>query len=108
MDTFKKREADFEARYAHDEALAFKAQANRNHALGLWAAHQLGKTDQDAEAYAKMLQQRGVEKNAEQVIFQQIRSDFDAAQVAQSDHQIQRTMAELLERALTDTRRHGE
>jgi hypothetical protein len=108
MDTLEKRGADFEAKFAHDETLRFKAQANRNHALGLWAAHKLGKTGQNAEAYATQLQKLGVVAKEEKEIFQRIRADFDAANVAQSDHQIHRTMGELMDQALTDTLRRGE
>ena len=53
MTTFDKRKDAFEAKFAHDEELQFKADARRNMLLGLWAAGLLGKTGADAEAYAK-------------------------------------------------------
>ena len=52
MSTFDKREDDFEKKFAHDEELRFKAQARRDKLLGLWAADKLGKSGQEAEAYA--------------------------------------------------------
>lgn len=52
MSTFKDRETAFENKYAHDEAMKFKADARCNKLLGLWAAELLGKSGDDAEAYA--------------------------------------------------------
>ncbi len=53
MSTFDDREAAFEAKFAHDEEMKFKAEARANKKLGLWAAELLGKSGADAEAYAK-------------------------------------------------------
>ena len=53
MTTFDDRERAFEKKYAHDAEMQFKASARRNRLLGLWAAEILGKTGDDADAYAK-------------------------------------------------------
>ena len=53
MTTFDKREEGFEQKFAHDEAMRFKATARRNRLFGLWAAEKLGLAGADAEAYAK-------------------------------------------------------
>ena len=52
MSTFDDRENAFEAKFAHDEEMQFKAVARRNKLLGLWAAELLGKSGSDADAYA--------------------------------------------------------
>ena len=52
MSSMKDRENAFENKFAHDEELKFKAEARRNKLLGLWAAELLGKTGDDANAYA--------------------------------------------------------
>ena len=52
MSTFDDRENAFEAKFAHDAEMAFKATARRNKALGLWAAGLLGKTGDAVDAYA--------------------------------------------------------
>lgn len=52
MTTFDNREQAFEAKFAHDAELQFKAEARRNKLLGLWAAELLGKSEEDAKAYA--------------------------------------------------------
>jgi hypothetical protein len=99
MTTFDEREEGFERKFAHDEALRFKATARRNRLLGLWAAEKLGLAGTDAEAYAKDLV---LEEFAEgdHDVFQKVRRDFDAKGVVQSDHQIRRTMDELMAQAI--------
>ena len=53
MTTFDDREHAFENRFAHDEALRFKAMSRRNRLVGLWAAGLLGKTGDDVDAYVR-------------------------------------------------------
>ncbi|MCF6316159.1 MAG: DUF1476 domain-containing protein [Marinosulfonomonas sp.] len=53
MNTFKDRENAFENKYAHDAAMQFKASARCHKLLGLWAAEVLGKSADEAEAYAR-------------------------------------------------------
>ena len=53
MSTFDDREHAFEAKFAHDEEMKFKAEARRNKLLGLWAAEVMGKNAAEADAYAK-------------------------------------------------------
>jgi hypothetical protein len=96
MTTFDKRQDAFEAKFAHDEELRFKAEARRNKLLGLWAAEKLGKTGQAAQDYAKTVVAADFEEAGHEDVFRKIRTDFDAAGVEQSDHQIRRTMDELL------------
>ena len=93
------REKGHESRYVHDQALEFKAAARRNKLLGLWAAGLMGKTGAEAEAYAKEVIISDFEEAGDDDVFRKIRSDFDAAGVKQSDHQIRRQMDELLEEA---------
>lgn len=98
------RKDAFENKFAHDEALKFKAAARRNKLLGLWAAEKLGKTGDAAEAYAKEVVAADLEEAGDEDVFRKIRGDFDAASVTQSDHQIRRTMAELLEEAIAQVK----
>lgn len=53
MTTFDDRENAFEAKFAHDSEMQFKAEARRNKLLGLWAAGLMGKTGDAADAYAR-------------------------------------------------------
>lgn len=100
MTTFDKREEGFERKFALDEEMRFKATARRNKLLGLWAAEKLGLSGGDAEAYAKSVVKADFEEAGEEDVFRKIRGDFDAKKVAQSDHQIRRTMDELLSKAI--------
>ena len=52
MTTFDDREHAFEAKYAHDAEMQFKAEARRDKLVGLWAAALLGKTGEAATEYA--------------------------------------------------------
>ena len=56
MTTFDRRKEGFEAKFARDEELRFKATARRNRLLGLWAAEKLGLEGAEAEAYAKSVE----------------------------------------------------
>lgn len=96
MTTMKDREEGFEKKFALDEEQRFRAMARRNKLLGLWAAEKLGKSGADAEAYAKEVVVADIEEAGDHDVFRKIRKDFDAAGIAQSDHQIRRTMDELM------------
>lgn len=100
MTTFDKRQDGFEKKFAHDEELRFKATARRNKLLGMWAAEKLGKSGADAEAYAKSVVMADFEEVGDDDVFRKVRADFDAQGVDQSDHQIRRTMDELLHTAI--------
>ena len=100
MTTFDKREEGFEKKFALDEELLFKAGARRNKLLGLWAAEKLGLSGEAAEAYAKSVVMADFQEAGDEDVFRKIRADFDAKSVSQSDHQIRRTMDELMATAI--------
>ena len=100
MTTFDKRKDAFESKFARDAELRFKAEARRNKLLGLWAAKEMGKSGPEADAYAKSVVASDFEEAGDEDVFRKIRGDFDAAGVAQSDHQIRRRMEELMETAM--------
>jgi hypothetical protein len=100
MTTFDRREEAFEKQFAHDEELKFKATARRNKMLGLWAAEKLGLKGPDADSYALSVVMLDLEGKTD--VAEKIRKDFDAKGVAQSAHQIERTMNELLAQAVAD------
>ena len=100
MTTFDKREEGFEKQFAHDEELRFKANARRNKLLGLWAAAKLGMAGAEADAYAKEVVVADFEEAGDDDVFRKVRRDFDAKGVTESDHQIRRTMDELMAQAV--------
>ena len=107
MSSFDKRKEGFESKFAHDEELRFKSTARRNKLLGLWAAEKLGKSGDDAQAYAREVIRADMQEAGEEDVFRKIRADFDAAKVEQSDHQIRRTMQELMAEAVAQIEAHG-
>ena len=107
MTTFDKREEGFEKQFVHDEELKFKAVARRNRMLGLWAAQKLGLSGTQAEAYAKEVVMADFEEPGDHDVFRKIRRDFDAKGIAQSDHQIRRTMDELMAKAVAEVKASG-
>src|ERR1700704_881532 len=100
MTTFDKREEGFEKQFAHNEELRFKANARRNKLLGLWAAAKLGMAGAEADAYAKEGVLADFEEAGDDDVFRKVRRDFDAKGVTESDHQIRRTMDELMAQAV--------
>jgi hypothetical protein len=52
MSAFDDRENAFESKFAHDSEMQFRAEARRNKLVGLWAAGLMGKSGDDAAAYA--------------------------------------------------------
>lgn len=102
MSSFDKREEGFEKKYALDEELRFKANARRAKLLGAWAAEKLGKSGADVEAYAKSVVMADFQEAGDDDIFRKIRDDFKAGGVDQSEHQIRRTMDELMSRAVDE------
>lgn len=101
MSGFDKREKAYESKFAHDEELKFKATARRNKLLGRWAAEKLGLSGDEAEHYAKGVVLADLEEPGEEDVFRKIRSSFDDKSVDQSDHQIRRTMEELMDEAVS-------
>jgi hypothetical protein len=102
MTTFDKREEGFEKQFAVDEELRFKANARRNKMLGLWAAQKLGLSGAEADEYAKAIVLADFEEPGEDDVFRRIRKDFDEKGITDSDHQIRRTMSELMAKAVLE------
>ena len=78
MTTFDDREMAFENKFAHDEELRFRTEARRNKLLGLWAASLMGKSAEDAAAYAKVLVAADVEEAGDEDVFRKVAADLGA------------------------------
>ena len=107
MTTFDKREEGFEKQFAHDEELRFKANARRNKLLGHWAADKLGLKGDEAEAYAKEVVMADFEEAGDQDVLRKVQNDFQAKGVALSEHQIRRTMDEMMNQAIAQLKAGG-
>ncbi|CAH2407395.1 DUF1476 domain-containing protein [Mesorhizobium escarrei] len=100
MSSMRDRQEGFEKKFAMDEDTKFRVMARRNKLLGLWAAEKLGKTGEDADAYAKEVVRADFEEAGDDDVLRKLRADFDAAGVAQSDVQIRGVMNDLLATAV--------
>lgn len=96
MDIMKEREDTFEKKYAIDEELRFKAYAQRNRMIGLWAADRLGKTGDAASEYAKEVVRASLECGNEESVIQKIVHDFKNTNVAINETELRNKMAQLL------------
>lgn len=76
MSTFNDREKSFENRYAHDEEMKFRAEARRNRLLGLWAADLLGKTGDEATAYAAEVVKSDFEEAGHEDVVRKVSGDL--------------------------------
>jgi hypothetical protein len=107
MTTFDKREEGFEKKFALDEEKKFKAEARRNKALGMWAAGKLGLTGDAADAYAKEVIVADFDQPGDADVFNKVKQDFAAKNVAVSDTELRRKMDELMGAAVADVRKSG-
>lgn len=96
MDIMKEREDTFEKKYAIDEELRFKAYAQCNRMIGLWAADRLGKTGDAASEYAKEVVRASLECGNEESVIQKIVHDFKNTNVAINETELRNKMAQLL------------
>lgn len=93
MSTFDDREHAFEAKFAHDEEMNFKAQARANKLLGLWAAEMMGKSGDEAAEYAKEVIRADFEEAGHEDVVRKVLADLDGKADADT---IRAKMAELL------------
>lgn len=102
MNEFTKRGEAFESKFAHEEALRFKATARRNRLLGLWAAQRLGKAGEDAEAYARTVVIASFEEPGDEGAIRKVVSDLHAAKVLSDERQVRRVLEDLMFRAIDE------
>ena len=93
MTTFDEREHAFESKFARDADMQFRAEARRDRLLGLWAAGLLGKTGEDASAYALSVVAADMEQPGSEDVVAKVAADL--AGKASAD-EVRRKLAELL------------
>lgn len=93
MTSFDDRARAFEAKFAHDEDMKFKAAARRNKLLGLWAADLLGKSDDEAAEYAREVIKSDFEEAGHEDVVRKVVSDLDGRADAEA---VRAKMDELL------------
>jgi hypothetical protein len=76
MSGFDDREKAFESKFAHDADMQFRAEARRNKLVGLWAAALLGKSGDDAAAYAMTVVQADFEESGVEDVVRKVAADL--------------------------------
>ena len=99
MTDFTSRRMAFENKFAHDEALRFKAISRRNKLLGLWAARQLGKSGAEAETYAGTVVMADFEEAGDEDVIRKVVSDLGGAGVVSDEGQVRRALVGFMDRA---------
>jgi hypothetical protein len=79
MTTFDDRQKAFENMYARDQELQFKVTARRNRLLGMWAANQMGLTEEEADAYAKDVVRADFEEAGDGDVVRKVLGDLTSA-----------------------------
>ncbi|GGZ15269.1 DUF1476 domain-containing protein [Novosphingobium colocasiae] len=88
MTSFQDRERAEEAKFAHDEEIAFRIQARRNRLLGEWAADRMGLSQAEREAYAKAVVQADFEEAGDEDVVRKLLGDLIAAGVDANESEI--------------------
>ncbi len=105
MTTFDDRENAFEAKFAHDAEMQFKAEARRNKLLGLWAAALLGKSGEDADLYAREVIKADFQERGDEDVFRKVKADLGGrADDATIRAQMQSLMAEAKAQLMSEMR----
>ncbi len=96
MSSFDDRKNAFEAKFANDAQMQFKAEARRNKLVGLWAAGLLGHEGDAADAYAKEVIKADFEEAGDEDVYRKLAGDLgDKA----DDATIRAKMAEFMVQA---------
>ena len=99
MTQFDDRERAFERKFAHDAEMQFRAEARRNKLLGLWAAELMGRTGEDAEAYAREVIAADFQEKGDEDVYRKIATDLEAAGKAVPEREVRDRMRDLLAQA---------
>jgi hypothetical protein len=105
-DTLREIERGYEAKFKLDEELRFKVRSRSNKLFGLWAAELLGKSGSDAEAYARALVRRDLDRPGTSIVMDTVRADLGAAGRLADDSMVEdaysRCAAEAAQQVLND------
>jgi hypothetical protein len=105
MTTFDKREQGFEAKFAHDEELMFKAMARSNKLLGNWAAAVLGLSGDAATSYATALVTANLGSQTSDDVLRKVSDDLAGKGI--STEEVARKVQEFLHQAMEQLKAGG-
>ena len=76
MTTFDDREHAYEAHFAFEEQLEFKAQARRDRLIGVWAAERLDLSGDDIETYILSIMRADLREPGDGDVHQKVMADL--------------------------------
>jgi len=86
MSNLDERKNAFEAKFAHDEELLFKAEARCCRLFGLWMAEQLGLNEEESKDYATKVVGANLEEPGFDDVKRAVKPDIEAKGLDISDH----------------------
>ena len=98
MTTFDKREEGFEKKFAHDEDCGSRRMRDATRCCTGRPKTRIGRCRR--RGLAKSVVMADFEEAGDDDVFRKVRTDLEAKGVGLSDHQIRRTMDELMEQAV--------
>jgi hypothetical protein len=102
MTTFDEREHGYEAKFARDEELRFKAKARRDKAFGAWVASQLGLGGDAASDYAKQALKEDFQHPSDTAFIAKVLEDFKAKGIAMEERTLKKKLIELMANAVAE------
>jgi hypothetical protein len=108
MTTFDERERAFEAMFAHDEEMRFRAQARRGKLLAEWACERMGLYGPDADHYVRSVMTAMVAGKSIETLTQEVRQDLEVAGAAADIAEVEPTLVTLTARAAAEVRNEGQ
>lgn len=87
--TITDREKIFENKFMKDEELQFKVHSRADRLFGLWAAGKLGKSGNDAKAYADSIIDSDVDNHGLAKVMRLVQKDFAAKGIEMSAHHLE-------------------
>ncbi len=102
MTTFDEREHGYEAKFAHDEDLRFKAKVRRDRRFGAWAAAQLGLSGPAAEDYAKEVVRSDLAHPGDSAIIETVLGDLKLKGVAIDERKLKIKLLDLMDEAVAE------
>nr|WP_319513421.1 DUF1476 domain-containing protein [uncultured Cohaesibacter sp.] len=100
MTTFDNREFGYEAKFAHDQEVIFKATARRNKLIAHWAADKLGFVEEEAAKYADLMIRNSLKVSDDDDVVHRILEDFRNHGMPSSEHRIRQKLSHFMSIAL--------
>lgn len=94
MTGFDDRQKGFEAKFAHDEEMAFRVTARRNRLVGQWAAERMGLTAEETDSYSRSVVQADFEEAGDEDVVRKLMGDLTAAGVQTNDEEIRTALSD--------------